>query len=109
MIEYADYFHTFTTIELLSTLKVPIRHTFPIRNTVLNKCMGGDFMNLIQWNFVYRGSPTSTVSTSTISTSTHFRAVGIKSVLVELLHDCHVVKLVLVEIGYVVLTSTNFA
>ena len=48
MIEYADYFHTFTTIELLSTLKVPIRHTFPIRNTVLNKCMGGDFMNLIQ-------------------------------------------------------------
>ena len=23
--------------------KVPIRHTFPIRNTVLNKCIGGDF------------------------------------------------------------------
>ena len=35
------------------------------------------------------------VSTSTISTSTNFIAIGI--------------KLVLVEIGYVVLTSTNFA
>ena len=34
---------------------------------------------------VYRGSPTSTVSTSTISTSTNFIAIGIKLVLVELL------------------------
>ena len=31
---------------------------------------------------IYRGSPTSTVSTSTISTSTHFVAIGIKLVLV---------------------------
>ena len=35
--------------------------------------------------FLYRGSPTSTVSTSTISTSTNFSAIGIKFVLVELL------------------------
>ena len=34
---------------------------------------------------VYRGSPTSTVSTSTNSTSTIFSAIGIKSVLVEFL------------------------
>ena len=34
---------------------------------------------------VYRGSPTSTVSTSTVSTSTNFSAIGIKLVLVELL------------------------
>ena len=58
---------------------------------------------------MYRGSPTSTVSTSTISTSTIFFAIGMKSVLVESEWDCYVVKLVLVEIGYVVLTSTNFA
>ena len=56
----------------------------------------------------YRGSPTSTVSTSTISTSTNFRAIGIKLVLVELLPYCYVVKLVLVEIGNVVPTSTSF-
>ena len=56
----------------------------------------------------YRGSPTSTVSTSTISISTNFRAIGIKLVLVEFLTDCYVVKLVLVEIDYVVTTSTNF-
>ena len=31
---------------------------------------------------IYRGSPTSTVSTSTISTSTNFIAIGIKLVLV---------------------------
>ena len=43
----------------------------------------------------YRGSPTSTVSTNTNSTSTNFSAIGI--------------KFVLVEIGYVVPTSTNFA
>ena len=43
------------------------------------------------------------------STSTNFRAIGIKLVLVEFLPNCYVVKLVLVEIGYVVLTSTNFA
>ena len=49
----------------------------------------------------YRGSPASTVSTSTISTSTNFFAIGIKSVLVESEWDCYVVKLVLVEIGYV--------
>ena len=34
---------------------------------------------------LYRGSPTSTVSTSTISTSTNFSAIGIKFVLVGLL------------------------
>ena len=60
---------------------------------------------------MYRGSPTSTVSTtySTISTSTNFIALGIKLVLVGDPQYCYVVKLVLVEIGYVVLTSTNFA
>ena len=63
--------------------------------------LGGD-LSLIQ------GSPTSTVSTSMIYNSTNFRAIGIKSVLVELLPDCYVVKFVLVEIGYVVPTSTNF-
>ena len=52
---------------------------------------------------------TSTVSTSTISTSTNFIAIGIKLVLVEFLWNCYVVKIVLVEIDYVVLTSTNFA
>ena len=57
----------------------------------------------------YRGSPTSTVSTSTISTSTNFIAIGIKLVLVGDPLYCYVVKLVLVEIGYVVLTSTNFS
>ena len=34
---------------------------------------------------LYRGSPTSTVSTSTISTSANFCAIGIKFVLMELL------------------------
>ena len=58
---------------------------------------------------IYRGSPTSTVSTSTISTSTNFIAIGIKLVLVGDPLYCYVVKLVLVEIGYVVLTSLNFA
>jgi hypothetical protein len=48
------------------------------------------------------------VSTSTISTSKNFRAIGIKLVLVEFLPDRYVVKLVLVEIGYVIPTSTNF-
>ena len=57
----------------------------------------------------YRGSPTSTVFTSTISTNTNFIAIGIKLVLVEILWNCYVVKLVLVEIDYVVLTSTNLA
>ena len=57
----------------------------------------------------YRGSPTSTVSTSTISTSTNFSAIVIKLVLVGDPQYCYVVKLVLVETGYVVLTSTNFA
>ena len=52
----------------------------------------------------YRGSPTSTVSTSTNS-----NAIGINLVLVEFLWNCNVVKIVLVEIGYVVLTSTNLA
>ena len=47
--------------------------------------------------------------TGTVSTSTNFRAIGIELVLVEFLPDCYVVKLVLVEIGYVVPTSTNFA
>ena len=46
---------------------------------------------------------------SRISTSTNFRAIGMKLVLVEFLHDRYVVKLVLVEIGYVIPTSTNFA
>ena len=50
-----------------------------------------------------RGSPTST-----ISTSTNFIAIGMKLVLVGYPLYCYVVKLVLVEIGYVVLTSTNF-
>ena len=56
-----------------------------------------------------QGVPTSTVSTSTISTSTNFIAIGIKLVLVESGWNCYAVKLVLVEIGYVLLTSTNFA
>ena len=56
---------------------------------------------------LYRGSPTSKVST--ISTSTNFRAIDIKLVLVEFLPDCYIVKLVLVEIAYVIPTSTNFA
>ena len=56
----------------------------------------------------YRGSPTSTVSITTISNSTNFRAIGIELVLVEFLPDCYVVKLVLVEIVYVVPTSMNF-
>ena len=51
------------------------------------------------------GSPTSTVSTSTNSTSTNFSAIGIKFVIVELLYA---VKSVLLEIGYIVPTSTNF-
>ena len=55
------------------------------------------------------GPPLSTVSTSTISTSTNFSAIGIKLVLVESWWNFYVVKLVLVEIGYVELTSTNFA
>ena len=41
-------------------------------------------------------------------TGTNFRAIGIKLVLVELLPDCYVVKFILVEIGYLVPTSTNF-
>ena len=48
------------------------------------------------------------VSTSAISTSTNFRAIGIKLVPVEFLPNCYVVKLVLVEIGYVVPTSNIF-
>ena len=52
---------------------------------------------------------TSTVSTSTISTSTNSIAIGIKLVLVGDPLYCYVVKIVLVKIGYVVLTSTNFA
>ena len=56
----------------------------------------------------YKGSLTSTVSTCTSSTSTSFSAIGIKLVLVEFWWNCYVVKLVQVEIGYVVLTSTNF-
>ena len=47
------------------------------------------------------------VSTSTISTSTNFIAIGKKLVLVGDPLYCYVVKLVLVEIGYVVTTSTN--
>ena len=35
------------------------------------------------YKIMYRGSPTSTVSTSAISTSTNFCAIGIKFVLVE--------------------------
>ena len=46
---------------------------------------------------------------STISTSTNFIAIGIKLVLVRDPLYWYVVKLVLVEIGYVALTSTNFA
>ena len=45
----------------------------------------------------------------TVSTSTNFRAIGIKLVLVEFLPDCYVVKSVLVEICYVIPTSTNFS
>ena len=55
-------------------------------------------------NCVYRGSPTSTVSIST-----NFRAIGIELVLVEFLPDRYLVKLVLVEIGYILPNSTNFA
>ena len=66
----------------------------------------GDSINRLHRNKIkfvlYRGSPTSTVSTSTNSTSTNFSGIGIKFVLVELL--CN--KFVLVEIGYT--TSTNF-
>ena len=67
------------------------------------------YVKIVLQRFKYRGSPTSTVSTSTISTSTNFIAIGIKLVLVGDQCNCYVVKLVLVEIGYVVLTSTNFA
>ena len=63
----------------------------------------------LNWSSIYRGSPTSTVSTSTISTSTNFFVIGIKLVLVEFLWNCYVLKIVLMEIGYVVLISTNFA
>ena len=56
-----------------------------------------------------QGVPTSTVSTSMISSSTNFIAIGTKLVLVEFLWNCYVVKIVLVEIGYAVLTSTNLA
>ena len=42
---------------------------------------------------MYRGSPTSTVSTSTNSTSTNFSAIGIKFVLVQFV----ISKFVLVE------------
>ena len=44
-----------------------------------------------------------------VSTSMNVRAIGLKLVLVEFLPDCYVVKLVIVEIGYVVLTNMNFA
>jgi hypothetical protein len=44
-----------------------------------------DDKQTIQKFFIYRGSPTSTVSTSTVSTSTNFSAIGIKFVLVGLL------------------------
>ena len=56
-----------------------------------------------------QGSPHSTVFTSTNSTSTIFSAIGIKLVLVEFPSIAYVVKFVLVEIGYVVPISTNFA
>ena len=49
------------------------------------------------------------VSTSMIFSSTNFIAIGIKLVLVGDSLYCCVVKLLLVEIGYVELTSTNFA
>ena len=48
------------------------------------------------------------VSTIMISTSTNFIAIGIKFVPVGDPLYCYVVKLVLVEIGYVVLASMNF-
>ena len=56
----------------------------------------------------YRGSPTSTVSTNTNSTSTIFSAIGIKIRTSGISRIGYVVKFVLVEIGYVVPTSTNF-
>ena len=59
---------------------------------------------LASFKTMYRGSPTSTVSTSTISTSTNFIAIGMKLVLVGDSLYCYVVKFVLVEIGYVVHT-----
>ena len=40
-----------------------------------------------------------------VSTSMNVRAIGLKLVLVEFLPDCYVVKLVPVEIGYVVPTK----
>ena len=42
-------------------------------------------MTPLRINEIYRGSPTSTVSTSTNSTSTFFCAIGMKLVLVEFL------------------------
>ena len=41
------------------------------------------------------------------STSMNVRAIGLKLVLVEFLPDCYVVKLVIVEIGYVVPTRVH--
>ena len=79
------------------------------RQTLISKEKFNFLLQIPILTFKYKGSPTSTVSTSTISTSTNFRAIGMKLVLVEFLPDCYVVKLVLVEIGYVIPTSMNFA
>ena len=38
-------------INIVVYSKVPIRHTFPIRNTVLNKCIGGDFYEFYSVKF----------------------------------------------------------
>ena len=67
------------------------------------------FISFPEVGSLFMGFPTSTVSTSMISTRTNFIAIGIKLVLVEFLWNCCVVKIVQVEIGYAVLTSTNFA
>ena len=57
----------------------------------------------------YRGSPISTVSTNTNSTCTIFSAIGVELVLFSVISRIgYVVELVLVQIGFVVPTSTNF-
>ena len=96
-----------------ATIKSQSARTLKLRlgksvNTFSRSMRQIPFLAIIYFS-LYRESPTSKVSTSTISTSTNFRAIGIELVIVEFLPDCYVVKFVLVEIGYVIPTSTNFA
>ena len=78
---------TFASVTLLVVLELAglIKCNFFTRVIV---CM-------VTFLFILQGSPTGTVSTSTNFTCTNISAIGI--------------KFVLVEIGYVVPTNTNFA